>query len=264
MTSRRGRPRVVAPSGHDLNYWERSRRPLETLVFLLPLLALYEVGLAIWLRHGEAALTNKAHGGLVGLFRVAGVRADEMGLPLLSLPALGLVLTLLAWQVIGRFPWRFRWSTVAGMAGESVAMAAPLLPLGLLLRRVGAGLWATSDESSLRGLDALSRLTMAAGAGIYEELVFRMGVMGAVHMLLADVGGWKGAWTWLASALVAALLFAAYHPLRDAAGGVEWWRFGFLAAGGLWFGVLYHWRGFGVAAGAHAAYDITALLLWRG
>jgi hypothetical protein len=233
-------------------------------VFLLPLVTLYEVGLAIWLRQGDAAMTNKAHGGLVGLFRVAGVRPEELGLPLLSLPAAGLVLTLLAWQVIGRFPWRFRWSTVAGLAAESVAMAAPLLPLGLLASRFGAGLWAASGDATLRGMDALSRLTMAAGAGIYEELVFRMGVMGGIHMLLADVGGWKGGWTWVGAATTAALLFAVYHPLRDASGAVEWWRFGFLAVGGLWFGVLYHWRGFGVAAGAHAAYDITALLLWRG
>lgn len=237
---------------------------METLVFLCPLVVLYEVGLAIWLRQGDAAVTNRAHGGLVGLFRVAGVRAEELGLPLLSLPAVGLALTLLAWQVIGRFPWRFRWSTVAGMAGESVAMAAPLLPLGLLASRFGGGLCAVSGEASLRGMDSVSRLTMAAGAGIYEELVFRMGVMGALHMLLVDVGGWKGAWTWVTAATVAALLFAAYHPLRDASGAVEWWRFGFLAAGGLWFGTLYHWRGFGIAAGAHAAYDITALLAWRG
>lgn len=233
-------------------------------MFLLPLLILYEVGLSIWLRHGDTAMTNKAHGGLVGLFRVAGVRAEELGLPLLSLPAAGLVMTLLAWQVIGRFPWRFRWSTVACMGAESVAMAAPMLPLGLLASRLGAGLWAASGDASLRSLDALSRLTMAAGAGIYEELVFRMAVMGALHMLLSDVGGWKGGWTWIVSAAVAAALFAAYHPIRDPSGSIEWWKFAFLFMGGLWFGVLYHWRGFGVVAGAHAAYDITALLLWQG
>ncbi|NBX24951.1 MAG: CPBP family intramembrane metalloprotease [Planctomycetes bacterium] len=233
-------------------------------MFLFPLLILFEVGLVIWLRQGDAAMTNKAHGALVNLFRIAGVRAEDLGLPILSLPAVGLVMTLLAWQVIGRFPWRFRWSTVGCMAAESVAMAAPLLPLGLLASRFDAGLWAASGDASMRSLDALSRLTMAAGAGIYEELVFRMAVMGALHMLLADVGGWKGAGSWVVSATVAAVLFAAYHPLLDPSGSFHGWRFAFLTVGGLWFGVLYHWRGFGVVAGAHAAYDITALLLWRG
>jgi len=63
--------------------------------------------------------------------------------------------------------------------------------------------------------------------------------------------------------VVSALLFAVYHPLRGADGGYQWWRFAFLVIGGAWFGTLYHWRGFGIAAGTHAAYDITALLLWR-
>lgn len=246
------------------SYWERSRRPLETLVLLSPLLILYEVGVAIWLRQGDTALTNRAHGGIVGLFRVVGVREEDLGLPTLSLPAVGLVLTLLAWQVLGRFPWSFRWSTVASMAAESLAMAAPLLPLGLLAARFGSGTLAAPDPAGIGRLDTLARISMAAGAGIYEELVFRMGLMGGLHILLSDVGRWRGSLASGVSVAVAAGVFAAYHPLRDATGAFEWWRFAFLLAGGAWFGVLYHWRGFGIAAGAHAAYDITAMLCWRG
>lgn len=247
-----------------VRYPEASTRPLETLLFLVPLLACYEVGLAMWLRRGAGTLTNKAHGGMVGLFQAFGVRAEDLGLPLLSLPAVGLVLTLLAWQVIGKFPWRARVTTILGMYAESVALAAPLLPLGLLAGRGAERFALASAGAEFAGMDTLTRLSMALGAGVYEELVFRMAVMGGLHMLLGDVAGWKGPRAWVVAMLASALLFALYHPLRLADGSVDAWKFAFLLLGGCWFGTLFHWRGFGIAAGTHAAYDVAALLLLRG
>lgn len=237
-------------------------RPLETLAFLVPMLACYELGLMDWLRRGVGTLTNKAHGGVVGLFTLFGVRAEDLGLPLLSLPAAGLVLTLLAWQVIGRFGWSLRLRSVAGMYVESVALAAPLLPLGMIAAR-GSERAVVAAAGELQAMDALTRLSMALGAGIYEELVFRMAIMGALHILLADVAGWRGARAWVPAMVVSAVLFTLYHPLRLADGGFDAWKAGFLLLAGAWFGTLHHWRGFGIAAGTHAAYDVAALLLMR-
>jgi hypothetical protein len=260
--SRRAKRPQPLPLSRKGSYVESSRRPLETLLFLLPLVLFYEWGLMAWLRSGDGTLINKAHGGIVGFFRLFGVRAEDLGLPILSLPALGLVLTLLAWQVIGRFPWKLRAATLGCMFVESFALAAPLLPVGMLLSSMESTLMAPST-GSIQQMGLMQRAAMAAGAGVYEELAFRMVVMGGLHMLLSDVGGWRKPGAWVAAMVVSALLFAVYHPLRGADGGYQWWRFAFLVIGGAWFGTLYHWRGFGIAAGTHAAYDITALLLWR-
>lgn len=265
--SRVRKPVQRSIQGAAVRYPEASTRPFETLLFLLPLLACYEVGLAMWLRRGGGTLTNKAHGGIVGLFQAMGVRAEDLGLPLLSLPSVGLVLTLVAWQVLTRFPWRARVSTVIGMYVESVALAAPLLPLGILAGRGAARAalaTAGGETAALHGMDSLTRLTMALGAGVYEELAFRMALMGGLHMLLSDVAGWRGPRAWAPAMIVSALLFALYHPLRMADGGFDLWRFAFLAVAGAWFGVLFHWRGFGIAAGTHAAYDVAALMLVSG
>lgn len=242
-----------------LGYFEASRRPLETLFFLLPLVVMYEIGLSRWLTHGGEVVTNRAHGGVIGLFRVAGVKAETLGLPLLALPAVGLLATLLAWQLIGRFPWSMRWSAVAGMWVESLALAVPLIPLGMLSNGAWRGAMALAAPA-IDGMDGVSRGLMAVGAGVYEELVFRMGIMSALHMLLADVAGWKGSGPWITAMLLSAAAFAAYHPVDGLMGSAVWWRYGFLAAAGVWFGVIYHWRGFGVAAGTHALYDVMALL----
>ena len=62
--------------------------------------------------------------------------------------------------------------------------------------------------------------------------------------------------TWV-SVVLAALAFAAYHPLRGATGAIEWPVFASLFVAGLYFGGLYVVRGFGIAVAAHASYDIV-------
>jgi hypothetical protein len=254
--ARERRPPVNRPPPRD-GYAEASRRPLETLFFLLPLLGVYELGLASWLRSGGQVVENLAHISLVRLLLVAGVKADQLGLPLLSLPAVGLLLTLLAWQVIGRFPWVVRLPAVAGMYLEGAAMAIPLAAINMAAAgRIGGG---AAAPGLLAGRDLLTRVTVAIGAGVYEELLFRMGLMGAMHMLLADVAGWKGPGSWIAAVVASALLFAGYHGYGQGA-SLGAWGFLFLAVAGSWWGLLYHWRGFGIAVGAHIAYDLTVLL----
>ena len=62
---------------------------------------------------------------------------------------------------------------------------------------------------------------MAVGAGIYEELLFRMAVMGGMHMLLFDVAKMKDRHAWVLALLVSAIVFTVYHPIRDATGALQ-------------------------------------------
>jgi CAAX prenyl protease-like protein len=59
--------------------------------------------------------------------------------------------------------------------------------------------------------------------------------------------------------LISSLLFAGYHYL-----GSEhfiWQTFVFRTAAGLYFGAIFVFRGFGITAGSHAAYDVMIVLL---
>jgi hypothetical protein len=248
---------VDRPAARD-GYAEASRRPLEILFFLLPLLALFEVGVALAVRRGDGGVAVLAQESLAHLLRAAGVRAENLGLPALSLPAIGIVLTLLVWQVIGRFPWTVRLPVVGGMHLESLAMAVPLVAINALATgRVSAD---ASTLGALADQGALTRASAAIGAGVYEELVFRMGIMGALHMLLADVAGWKEPRAWISAVVASAAVFSWAHAWTPGQAPTGAWAYGFLALAGAWWGWLYHWRGFGVAVGAHIAYDLTVLL----
>jgi len=102
---------------------------------------------------------------------------------------------------------------------------------------------------------ATGQLITYVGAGIYEEVLFRLGLFSVLCFLLRVVLLPK----WFAvpvSALIAALAFAAAHHIGPNGEEIVAAKFLFRTVAGLFFTVLFVTRGFGVAVGAHAAYDI--------
>jgi len=218
----------------------RAADPLPTLVFLLPLILLYEAGSAIW-------LTDPATGGLhetIRAHRLFSRLFEAFGVGGAMLPGVALIAVLLVWQVISKRPWRLRPATIGLMALESAAWTLPLLVFGQMVWLAGA------DAVADRPLGA--RLTIAVGAGLYEEALFRMVAIAALHFLLVDLiqlSQRVGLW---ASVALAALAFAVYHDDWSA-------RFVFLSLAGGYFGAIYVTRGLGIVVGAHALYDIIVL-----
>ncbi len=235
-------------------YLAESKLPWTILLFLLPAVLFYETRLAILAARGEAVLVNKAQHGVLRFLEAIGL--GDAGLFALALPGAVLVGLLLLWQVLLRAPWRVAPATLGIMLAESAAMAAPLLLLSTIAS--GSPLAATEPDWSSLGVSA--RIAVSLGAGLYEELVFRLLLLATLHVVFVDLLGMK---SWLGSTiavLVAAILFAVYHPLRDGAGEIEWRRAAFYVVAGAWLGGLMMLRGFGITVGAHALYDVATLL----
>ena len=62
----------------------------------------------------------------------------------------------------------------------------------------------------------------------------------------------------IAAAILTSLLFAAAHNVGPYGEPLEAFRFLFRVLAGLFFAAVFLYRGFGIAAGSHAAYDILA------
>jgi hypothetical protein len=93
------------------------------------------------------------------------------------------------------------------------------------------------------------------GAGIYEEVLFRLGFFGGLVLLLRVVRiPWIAAW--LLAACVAALGFAAAHHVGPHGEPMRADYFVFRTVVGLYLTALFIARGFGIAVGAHAGYDV--------
>src|SRR5204863_6796768 len=116
-----------------------------------------------------------------------------------------------------------------------------------------------------RAMPSRDVLVLCLGAGIYEELVFRLILLTVLSLLVKDLLLFPRRMTALFVVLASAVLFSSYHYLGAEAfhwNSIAGWRtFAFRTLAGIYFGVLFLTRGFGITAATHAAYDILVLLV---
>ena len=241
-------------------YLRRSRAPRYSLLFALPLLLLYE-GLS-------AALTGSA---------VAGVRngADVLLKTLFvglggrdGLYVFGALLVggggWLVWRDRRRAREPYVPRVFAWMALESAAYAAAF---GALVGWLTALVLAGPRALAIGGAAALplpTQLVISLGAGLYEELAFRVLLVGALLWLFtALLPAGRSVGTVLAVVL-SALIFSAFHYVGPLGDTFTVPSFAFRAIAGVVFSALYVARGFGVAAWTHALYDLGLSILQPG
>jgi membrane protease YdiL (CAAX protease family) len=230
------------------SYLGATRHPWPCLLFVLPLLLAYEVGV-IWLGGTQPdALRNGADAWLRWGLETFGLSQ------LYGAPAL-VALFFLGWSWL-RFGDRpdDPVGVLAGMAVESAAFALGLWGLSRamepLLSRPGP-----QAAGGVPSEELIGRVITFLGAGIYEEVLFRLLIFSGLARLLRHLELPRGPALPLAAGASAALFAAAHHvgpygePFHN---GV----FLFRTLAGLYFAALYRFRGFGVAAGAHAGYDV--------
>jgi membrane protease YdiL (CAAX protease family) len=137
----------------------------------------------------------------------------------------------------------------------TVQHAAGRLTLAGMTAPDPGGLIPLVHESTRRLLElpVATRLTIAIGAGLYEEMLFRLIGMALLHFILADLIGAPQKWATAGAVILSALAFAAYHQPADATA----WATYILS--GVYLGTVYGMRGFGIVVGTHALYDVLVL-----
>lgn len=106
----------------------------------------------------------------------------------------------------------------------------------------------------------LARLVMSLGAGVYEETVFRLGLLGgsiAAFEKLLGMSRWAAV---LGAFTFSSVVFSFVHYLPPTGDAFTFGSFTFRMLAGIVFGVLFKLRGFAVAAYTHAFYDIFVLV----
>lgn len=251
---RKPRPKPLAATE---TYWQAVRRPVYSLAFLLPMMLIYEAGVVLWGR--RAAEHGELRNGADWLMRRMLESASHfMGWSGLFLSGAAVVATLFAWQVISRRTWSVRLDYLVGMLSESV-MYAVVLPLFYVygVSRLIPGALSSSERMGFN-------LTMSLGAGIYEEFVFRLVLVTLVALVISRAGGVDRHLSLFVGAVVSAFVFAAVHYVWLGSDPFHWASFSFRVVMGLFFGAVYVARGFGIAAGCHAFYDMLVYVLLIG
>lgn len=235
------------------SYWKDTRAPRYSLLFALPLLLLYEV-LAHFIS-GESGIRNGADVLLKSLFALLGGRH---GLTIFAAVLFGTGLVLVARD------WRTGGAPVAGyfagMFGESVVYALLFGGVTSLL----TGLLLHGPQSLMIGqgqaLGLPTELVVSLGAGIYEELLFRVLLVSGLVLLAKRVLGWQPLPSGVLAAGAGALIFSAFHYIGPYGDPWQLGSFTFRAVAGLLFSILYLTRGLGITAWAHALYDVFLAL----
>jgi len=241
------------------DYLDVTRAPRYSLTLALPLLLLYELLAFTLSGDAIAGMRNGADVLLKSLFVVLGGRA---GLTLFAVLLVGGG----AWLAIrdARRHGGVRRRYFAGMLAEAVVYA---LLLGVVASTLtswllpgGIPIMAMVQEAGFGHLDLPTQLTISLGAGIYEELLFRVLLVSGIALLAKRVLGWKPMPSGVLAAGAGALIFSAFHYIGPYGDPWQLGSFTFRAVAGLLFSVLYLTRGLGITAWAHALYDVFLAL----
>lgn len=234
------------------SYWSSTKAPRYSLLFAFPLLLLYEL-LAFVLTHDAiAGVRNGADVMLKSVFIALGGRNGLIAFGVI-LVGTGIVLIWRDWRRAGG---ELRPSWFAGMMGESVLYA-------LLFGGVTAALTSLILhgelmfllQGTLERLDLPTQLMVSLGAGIYEELLFRVILVGALFKA-GQMLGWRPITAGIVATLVGALIFSAFHYIGPYGDPLQLTSFAFRAIAGVLFSALFLLRGFGITAWTHALYDV--------
>ena len=260
--------------GSSGDYWTATRHPWSCVLFVLPLLAVYEIGLHFLGPTPVAMLRNGADTWLRSGLASAGMS------PAYAAP-IALLLILLTWTLL------YRVQAPHDPVGVWIGMAAESVVFAGLLYGISQGLWPVlnslggmvegargrlpamalspllDEASGARGSQpALVNLVRYIGAGIYEEALFRLlffsGMIAAFN--LADL---PRRWGIGFASVVSSLVFAGAHNLGPSGEAFQASLFLFRTLAGAYFAWLYCVRGFGIAVGAHAGYDVLVGLFMQ-
>jgi hypothetical protein len=240
-----------------MSYFALSRAPRYSILFALPLLIVYESLAALLAKPGQGELRNGADAMLrAGFTMLAGPRGSAIFIGLVCVIGIALVVRDLRKSRAG-----LKLGVFVGMLAESVALAAAFgVVIGLTTAKL-LGSFQALSVTPLTDMSWTARLMLSLGAGLYEELFFRVllvtGLATGARVVLGL--GTRGAG--FLAAIVGAFIFSAFHYIGPYGDPLELQSFTFRMLSGLAFSGLYLLRGFGITAWTHALYDSFLLLL---
>jgi Type II CAAX prenyl endopeptidase Rce1-like len=238
-------------------YWHEVRAPRYSLLFAFPLLLLYEV-LAFTLSGGEVAgVRNGADVLLKSLFVLLGGRTGLTVFAALLVGG-GAALALADYRRAGKIDPRY----FAGMLLEAVTyglsfgVVAGTLTVLLIPGLALVGRLPAVASGSLAEFSLATQLMISLGAGIYEELLFRVILVGGLAWVAGRLLRLSRAAAGGFAVVLGALIFSAFHYIGPYGEPLDLASFIFRTIAGVLFSGLYLLRGFGITAWTHALYDV--------
>jgi len=247
------------------SYLERTNRPVYALVFLLPFIIFYELG-TIFINTdvlNQSQIRVVAFVWLQQFLQWVGFGSRVAWMA----PALAVVVILIAFQLASRKGWKVWIADIWPMAVECSLLAVPLIVFSLVLNDSAPRQAVVRAAQTIQWPGLMTNIVTGIGAGIYEELIFRLVLICFFMIIFDDLLRLGRRNSIIVSVLLSAALFSAHHHIVFVNGHLalgspfNLTEFIFRTIAGIYFAVLFAVRGFGITAGTHAFYDIIATVI---
>ena len=229
------------------NYWRYSRSAYYSAVAALPLLVIYEI-LIVLSQSRYWGIRNAADVWIRTFLMAFDLQAQHITFVLI-----GISLALIPIAKSRARGIKLKANYFALMFAECLAFS---LVLGVVLQSI---LQLGGLSSGGPGSGLMQNLALSVGAGLFEEIIFRVILLNLLFLLLSPLLK-KKVVAAVFSVLLASFLFSLSHYVGTMADTWQLYSFIFRWAAGLLFTVLYFVRGFAITAYTHALYDIWVLV----
>jgi len=229
------------------NYWRYSRSAYYSAVAALPLLVIYEI-LIVLSQSRYWGIRNAADVWIRTFLMAFDLQAQHITFVLI-----GISLALIPIAKSRARGIKLKANYFALMFAECLAFS---LVLGVVLKSI---LRLGGLSSGGPGSGLMQNLALSVGAGLFEEIIFRVILLNLLFLLLSPLLK-KKVVAAVFSVLLASFLFSLSHYVGTMADTWQLYSFMFRWAAGLLFTVLYFVRGFAITAYTHALYDIWVLV----
>ena len=229
------------------NYWRFSRSAYYSVVSALPLLVVYEI-LVIMTQSRYWGIRNAADMWIRTFLMAFDLRAQH-----LTFVMIGIAFALIPVAKARSYGVKLKANYFLLMLVEAFTYS---LVLGGVLQYI---LRLSGLTAGGPGSGALQNFALSLGAGLFEEIIFRVLLLNLLFFLLNYIFKNKVT-TAVISVLAASFLFSLSHYIGSMADSWELYSFMFRWIAGMIFTVLYFMRGFAITAYTHALYDIWVLV----
>jgi membrane protease YdiL (CAAX protease family) len=230
------------------------RNLLTSLILVFPLFLIYQIGVLFTL-----PVLNGADFLTVFLFRNLGLSSGSY-LAYTFAVTVGFAIAV----AVLRHKQRFDPQLIVPVLVESAIYALTMgsLIVFVMTRALGISPQLAGGGGGFVGQQGLgTRVVMSLGAGVYEETVFRLGILSGLVVLFDRVFGLRRWLAFVLALLLSAVLFSAMHHIPPYGDPLHAGIFTFRVLAGLCFGLLFWYRGFAIAVYTHALYDLYVFLL---
>ena len=229
------------------NYWRFSRSAYYSVVSALPLLVVYEI-LIILTQSRYWGIRNAADMWIRTFLMAFDLQAQH-----LTFVMIGIAFALIPLAKTRSSGVKLKANYFLLMFAEAFAYS---LVLGVALQYI---LRLSGLTAGGPGNGALQNFALSLGAGLFEEIIFRVLLLNLLFFILSYVFKSKVT-TAVISVLAASFLFSLSHYIGSMADSWQLYSFMFRWIAGMLFTVLYFVRGFAITAYTHALYDIWVLV----